>query len=260
MEYSRQEIEHILYKRRSILHQKESLEKKWRELQKSYLPTEGGYKELWHGLKPFWKKAGIVLGALGVLMALEQPIGQLPYIFINFFGFSAGMCNLLVNVLQCLVILFALAVAQTMANKKIIAYNRENANRLEANKRYNEQIRQQITKINEEIGRVDTMSLEELNVIPGHYWNNIDAVDFMASTFLSHRADTIKEAVNLYHTELHHRQIEEQQEEMIRQQEWANRLAEAQLAADMAERERQRQMQEMYYWQEEERRRRGNGY
>ena len=235
------------------------LRNKYYEVLAMRLPTEGGYKELWHGIRPFWKKVLILLvstalvGALAGVMA--NGLAVLAQILFNFFGFSEGTIIVIVNVLQITLQiappLLALAIAQKVANKKIVEFNQKNAQRLEQNKAYNAQLQAQANEIDRERVEVSKKWSRISHLLPESYKFNADALDFMATVLRNGRVKYWGDAMNVYEEEMYRRRIEEKQNELIRQQEEQKQLLIAKMIQD-EERRRREEMDAYYYSKQQE--------
>ena len=112
---------------------------------------------------------------------------------------------------------------------------------------YNAQLEAQAEEINNGMEEVRQMADEYLYWYPRNYCYS-DAVDFFIEAIQNFRADSLKEAINLYVEELRHRQVMQsqqeisnqqqemlgQQQELIRQQKINNVLTTANLFANLS--------------------------
>lgn len=229
------DMKNILIKASKLLQTAESMQRKIDEIKKKYRPTEGGYKQLWHGVKPIGMKLLIVFVCLILFEILGGVFEWLAQIFFERFGFSVNFSLGLIGVIQVMLVVLTLVFSQEFANKKIIIFNQKNANRLEQNKINNQNLKQEEMALRDQLNAVAIQYTAECSdYIPQDYRYDAEAVDFFAKAMVNQRADNIKEAVNLYETELYRRRMEAKQDELIRKQEEANQLAAANLAASIA--------------------------
>lgn len=117
-----------------------------------------------------------------------------------------------------------------------MAANAENERRAQ----FNAQIEKEVELINAEMQEIQQIADERLFWYPRSYCYS-DAVMFLISAIQDFRADSLKEAVNLYAEELKHRQVLEnqqhmlsKQEESIRQQRFNNVLSAMNLFATLS--------------------------
>lgn len=230
---SRNELQNILVKASRLLKERDSLLVSLEQVQKQYLPTEGGYKELWHGLKPFWRKFGIVISAGFVYEVLAQNVIRgIINLLVYVVGLPDDLIMILIQLLEFIVIALALIICQERANKKIRAKNQANADRLERNKQHNYQNYQREAELGRKLGQLQNIyDAECAPYIPPSYRYDTHAVTTFASYFINGRTDTLKEAVNLYETEEHRKRVEANQREQIREEKRANFLRGMQVAA-----------------------------
>ena len=86
-------------------------------------------------------------------------------------------------------------------------------------------------KINEEqpiLNDLQKVQVEYREYLSSWYPENycsVDAVEFFYNTIKNYRADSLKEAINLYETALHQRRVEANQEQSIKQQKLNNLLS-----------------------------------
>lgn len=89
---------------------------------------------------------------------------------------------------------------------------------------YNQSIRQEAENINR---RLREIQLEYQNTVMTWYPPNycyIEAVEFFLDCVTNYRADTLKEAINLYEEYLHRERVERNQEAMLKKQDLNNLL------------------------------------
>lgn len=87
---------------------------------------------------------------------------------------------------------------------------------------FNVQIEKEAERINDEMQEIQRVADEKLLWYPRNYCYS-DAVIFFIRAIQDFRADSLKEAINLYVEELRHRQVLENQRNMISKQEEAVR-------------------------------------
>ena len=97
----------------------------------------------------------------------------------------------------------------------------------------NEIISEQISIVNREMQEIRQLADEELYWYPRNYCYS-DAVNYFINVVSNYRADSLKEAINLYVEELRHRQMMQNQQELVRQQKINNVLSTANLFANLS--------------------------
>lgn len=205
-------------------------------VKKKYLPTTGGYKTPWHGIKPIGKKLLLLVLGLVLSGSFVNSLNQMVWQLYSIVGLSVNAAIIVMGIVEVIAILLFPVIGQIVANKVITKKNQENADRLERNRQYNENVvypeEQRVLKKLGEAGR-DYAKVEQY--LPSHYKYNADALKFMASAIEQGRADSIGQAINLYEEDQHRRRVEDKLDEQNRLQEEQNRLREAQLMATFAE-------------------------
>lgn len=121
-------------------------------------------------------------------------------------------------------------------NKKVTKVNEQIRAQNEQAQAHNQPILMQEQAVIEKIKQAQERLAQELPVWYPRDYCCIDAAEFFLNAIQNHRADSIKEAVNLYETTQHQQRLEaaqqqmlENQQESIRQQRFANMLSAANL-------------------------------
>ena len=229
------DIQSIVVKASRLLRTADGLQRQIDEIKKQYLPTEGGYKQLWHGVKPIGTKLMVLLVCIMIMGCLGGIFTALAQTFFFQLGFPVDFAVWLSGIVQVVLVALALVLVQEHQNKKIVVFNQENAQRLERNRLRNRELAQKELELRTQLNAVGVQYHSECSeYIPQDYRYNMAAVDFFAKAMVNRRADSIKEAVNLYETEMYRKRMEAKQDAMIRKQEEANQLAAANRAASIA--------------------------
>lgn len=204
----------------NLLHRMDNLETQRNEIRKKFLPTEGGYKKLWKGMYPFGRKFLLFLicsAFVGMLLSIGVELPQYLYLW---FGMPVEMIGVYWSVLEIVLIVVTFSFGVMYMNHSIRKKNQKNADRLEANKRYNEQLEQEDQKLLHQVLDAYTQYNRDYAAsVPGKYTYDTQAVQFFASAFYDGRADSLKEAINLYEQELFNKRIEQKIDAEMRRNE-----------------------------------------
>lgn len=228
---NKNEIAEVLSFAAKWLHQIENLQNEHKKIVAKYRPIEGGYKKLWHGMRPVGGKIIVVILALiliGVLGSTFQALLEKLYFSL---GVSVGVAIFLMYLIQFLLVLLVPAVVQVVMNKRIVKHNRKNADRLESNKESNRHVYVEEQAVKERISQASAEYYKVESLLPNDYKYDKNALQFMANLLTNGRADSMKDAINLYEEEMHRKRMEAKQDELIRKQEEANRIAVANMIA-----------------------------
>lgn len=121
-------------------------------------------------------------------------------------------------------VIIAAAVLIISLNNKSVKKNKKKA-LLDADKFWNEigsptvlQNQETVKKIEDEYFSFCSKNEHVMDIIPVSYQNNYQAVAYITSAVMNERADTIKEAVNLYEEQLHRWKMESSMEKIAQQQ------------------------------------------
>lgn len=118
---------------------------------------------------------------------------------------------------------------------KIYRTNKKNK-KIDSQNKITEQQNAQIIANNEQLKIQEQNTLNELQQLQNIYrerispWYPIDycsieAVEFLYNAINNYRADSLKEAINLYETTLHQQRVENNQQQALRQQTFSNLLS-----------------------------------
>jgi len=217
---TRLELAHFFQGAANLLHKMDALENQRGQIRNSFLPTEGGYKRIWEGMYPIGRKFLVFIACCAVVGFIQSAgQGLLQYLYL-WFGMPVELVGLFWSALEILLIVILFSLEVKRKNNAIRKKNQANADRLEANKRYNEQLRQQDQALIRQVLDIYSQyNREYLGSIPGKYAYDTQAVDFFASAFFDGRADSLKEAINLYEQELFNRRIEQKMDAEMRRNE-----------------------------------------
>lgn len=142
-----------------------------------------------------------------------------------------------------LAVILTIVLIRKSRKKRYAQANAENEKimRIENQRRaaYNAQVMAEAQQINEEMQKIRQIANEQLTWYPRNYCYS-EAVDFFIDAIQNFRADSLKEAINLYIEEQRHRQlllnqqkIANQQQQIARQQQISNVLSTANLFANL---------------------------
>ena len=118
---------------------------------------------------------------------------------------------------------------------KIYRTNKKNK-KIESQNKVTEQQNAQIIANNEQLKMQEQNTLNELQQLQNVYrkrispwypidYCSIDAAEFLYNAINNYRADSLKEAINLYETTLHQQRVENNQKQALRQQTLSNLLS-----------------------------------
>lgn len=224
---SRREIADVLYSASNIIQRIEDISRELESVKAKYRPTEGGYKKLWHGIKPIGIKILLLIAGAVIVMGIGNSINSLAVILFDFFGLSADMSIFLVKALQYVIIILIPALAQVLANKRIVKKNRENADRLERNKEYNSHVWVEEQNVQAKLAKAGAAYSQISYLLPEDYKYDKNALFFMGKALEQGRAETLGAAINLYEEDAHRKRVEKKLDK-------ANQLAAANVAASLA--------------------------
>ena len=162
--------------------------------------VRGQYKNL----KPN-KKIGKLLKGLFVLCVLSCVMMLLQ---MNIWGLITGIIQVAVG---CIVVKFIYKII----NEKIDADNQ----RIAAE---NEQVKAQEQAVLNDLQKVQIAYRERVSYWYPDNYCSVDAVEFFHNAVKNYRADSLKEAINLYETALHQRRVENTQKQALQEQRFAN--------------------------------------
>ena len=108
-------------------------------------------------------------------------------------------------------------------NEKIVEENKEIVAR-------NKQLAIQEQSVLNELQQVQTLYRNHISSWYPTNYCSVDAVEFFYNAINNYRADTLKEAINLYEMTLHQRRVEANQRQAIREQQLSNLLSAENLA------------------------------
>ena len=131
-----------------------------------------------------------------------------------------------------MIVILAPAIVQVVANKKIVKHNRKNADRLEQNKANNKLLYVEEQTVTEKIAQVSADYQKVGYLLPPDFKFDSQALLYMANLLRNGRAEKMGAAINIYEDDMHKKRMEAKQEELIRKQEEANRIAVASMIAD----------------------------
>lgn len=94
----------------------------------------------------------------------------------------------------------------------------------------NEELKKREQAVITELQSVQALYHEQLSTWYPDNYCSVDAVEFFYNVIKNQRADTLKEAINLYETTLHQKRVEQNQQQAIQQQKLNNLLAVGNLA------------------------------
>lgn len=208
----REVMQDILIGAGSLLQEIVGLIQRVEEIRKKYLRTEGRYTKPWHGVQPIRRKLLIIFAALLLQELLDRPISLIVQNLYYFFGFSVNFSIMSGWIVRVFIVVLVVVLAQCCANKKIIAQNQKEADLMEYNKQRNIQIQKEETAVRKRLEDLKYKYFTEYAAyIPPDYRYDAGAVRFFASAFTNGRADTLKEAVNLYETDQYRKRMEQEQ-------------------------------------------------
>lgn len=162
--------------------------------------VRGQYKNL----KPN-KKIGKLLKGLFVLCVLSCVMMLLQ---MNIWGLITGIIQVAVG---CIVVKFI----YKKINEKIDADNQQIVAE-------NEQIKAQEQAVLNDLQKVQIAYRERVSYWYPDNYCTVDAVEFFQNAVKNYRADSLKEAINLYETVLHQRRVENTQKQALQEQRFAN--------------------------------------
>ena len=162
--------------------------------------VRGQYKNL----KPN-KKIGKLLKGLFVLCVLSCVMMLLQ---MNIWGLITGIIQVAVG---CIVVKFI----YKKINEKIDADNQQIVAE-------NEQIKAQEQAVLNDLQKVQIAYRERVSYWYPDNYCTVDAVEFFHNAVKNYRADSLKEAINLYETALHQRRVENTQKQALQEQRFAN--------------------------------------
>ena len=229
---NRDEIADVLVYAANCLQKHEKLQMELKKIKNMYRPTEGGYKELWHGIKPIGGKILTIVIALVLVGMFGEAFSALAQIFFCALGLNFGIAVLFANLSQFLIVILAPVIVQVVANKKIVRHNRKNADRLEQNKENNKLVYVEEQTVTEKIAQVSADYQKVGYLLPPDFKFDSQALLYMANLLRNGRAEKMGTAINIYEDDMHKKRMEAKQDELIRKQEEANRIAVASMIAD----------------------------
>lgn len=162
--------------------------------------VRGQYKNL----KPN-KKIGKLLKGLFVLCVLSCVMMLLQ---MNIWGLITGIIQVAVG---CIVVKFI----YKKINEKIDADNQQIVAE-------NEQIKAQEQAVLNDLQKVQIAYRECVSYWYPDNYCTVDAAEFFQNAVKNYRADSLKEAINLYETVLHQRRVENTQKQALQEQRFAN--------------------------------------
>ena len=159
---------------------------------------------------------GIVL-----ILLLSIPLSLILALYISYFFKILGV---LVFVLLCFVSLFSAIIYKKHCKRKEIKENEKSQKQyyatIEPARRENNK---NLYCLSRERGDFRRFNSHILNVVPEHYRNNL-AVAFMERVVRTGRADTIKEAINLFEQQLHMWNLENSAQRLVEQNQLQNEI------------------------------------
>ncbi|MCU6720234.1 zinc-ribbon domain-containing protein [Porcipelethomonas ammoniilytica] len=187
--------------------------------------------EITGGLKVLFSAA---VGFVGFLIG-KAILGSICRMILNGFGSTNNMpllVQLFYYVISGIIPIALGIVVGVYFNKNIIPKINEkirhkNVEIIQANQKiaeYNQSIRQQADELNR---RLHEIQLRYQNTVMTWYPQNycyIEATEFFLDSVVNYRADTLKEAINLYEEYLHRERVERNQESMLKKQDLNNLL------------------------------------
>lgn len=162
--------------------------------------VRGQYKNL----KPN-KKIGKLLKGFLVLCVLSCAMMLLQ---MNIWGLITGIIQVAVG---CIVVKFI----YKKINEKIDADNQQIVAE-------NEQVKAQEQAVLNDLQKVQIAYRERVSYWYPDNYCSVDAVEFFHNAVKNYRADSLKEAINLYETALHQRRVENTQKQALQEQRFAN--------------------------------------
>lgn len=136
--------------------------------------------------------------------------------------------GLILGAVGCIVIYMGLQFYYKKQNEKIDSDNQK----IMAD---NEKIKAQEQAVLNDLQNVQIAYRERVSSWYPEKYCFVDAVEFFCNAVKNYRADNLKEAINLYETELHQRRVEDTQKQALEQQKLNNLLAVGSLAMQGAQ-------------------------
>ena len=189
---AKQEIVDTLYRASDIIQRYDVID---RELERAEVKYEKkkriGYKKPWYGTKPLGKKILILFAAVAVVWRMGDSFNKLAVILFDVWGLSAGMSVFLVNILQFMLIILILVLAQIVANIWIVKWNKKIADEVEYKR---------VMEVQEKLDEVvsEYLQISWMWRLPEKYGYKKETFLFMAKAIEQGRVDTFEEAVSLY--------------------------------------------------------------
>ncbi len=198
---TREELLNGLREADSIINQLSNIQQRLTQVRSQYRSTIPNKK------MKLWVK--ILLIVLLIMMLFSSTVDKTIWDMI---------WGILFGVLEIAVVYFVIKFYYKWKNQKIDSQNeqilRDNANAQEKEKAVLGELQQAQTAYQERVSWW----------YPENYCS-LDAVGFFYNAVKNHRADSMKEAINLYETELHQRRVEDNQQQALQQQKLNNLLA-----------------------------------
>ena len=151
------------------------------------------------------KKIGKLLKGLFVLCVLSCGMMLLQ---MNIWGLITGIIQVAVG---CIVVKFI----YKKINEKIDADNQQIVAE-------NEQVKAKEQAVLNDLQKVQIAYRERVSYWYPDNYCSVDAVEFFHNAVKNYRADSLKEAINLYETVLHQRRVENTQKQALQEQRFAN--------------------------------------
>ena len=150
---------------------------------------------------------------------------------------KSDICKIVLDVVAIVAVIFIPKIDLKLSNKRIARINKKNKATVdEKNTKimvHNQQIEQEANEVNYAMQEIRQLADERLYWYPRNYCYS-DAVNFFIEAVQNFRADSLKEAINLYVEELRHREILSTQQQLVYQQKISNVLSTANLFANLS--------------------------
>lgn len=187
------------------------------------------------------KLAVRLIVAFGVWVAASAVCSMVSMVVLNMFGRSDWMPQMLQvayfvlpNILPLIAAVAGFVLYGRAARKRVAARNRqideENVRIME----YNSGVQKELEAIDGNLRQIQNRYITRIMPWYPEDYCSIDAAEFFLSCFRNFRADSMKEAINLYETTMHQRRLEANQQEANRLLNLNNKLTMASLFVQTA--------------------------
>lgn len=246
---TREELLRKLYAARKIIKSAETLTGRYNATKNKLLNQYSYIKEEDKRSSRAGRSIGkIAFWLVAVPVLLCTTIYLIFYVMVLFkshskYEFVAAFINIGMYLGLSLIVILIIFLIRKSRKKRYAQANAENEKikHIENERRaaYNAQVMAEAQQINEEMQKIRQIANEQLTWYPRNFCYS-EAVDFFIDAIQNFRADSLKEAINLYIEEQRHRQlllnqqkIANQQQQIARQQQISNVLSTANLFANL---------------------------